>query len=80
MQPRERIAHAGGFTVDACCDEHLTLRVGPVSLHLERAALDQLESFLRVVKRRLVVRDEHGSHWREVVRAPDLEQRGRGHD
>ncbi|MEM7199639.1 MAG: hypothetical protein AAF628_05195 [Planctomycetota bacterium] len=73
MCETERIAAAGAFALDVCCHNRATLTVGPVSLHLERQALDQLTDFVRMAQRRLIVRDEHGDHWREIVRAPDLE-------
>lgn len=75
MCSQERIINAGAFAVDACCEDRIVLSVGPVSLRLHRDALDQLTDVLATARNRLVVRDEHGAHWREIVRAPDL---GRG--
>ena len=75
MCQRERIAEVGCFSADVCCADRVVLSVGPVSLRLERGALEQLAGFLRVAQRRLVIRDEHGSHWREIARTPDLDNR-----
>ena len=70
---RERIANSGHFAVDVCCRDRTVLTIGPVSVALERRALEQLASFLDVARRRPVIRDEHGSHWKEVARPRDLE-------
>ena len=69
----ERIVRGGCFAVDVCSETHTTVTVGPVTLRLEREALEQLAQVLRTATQRLVVRDEHGEHWREIVHAPDLD-------
>lgn len=71
----ERIARNGCCALDACSEDHTVLTVGPVALRLERRAFEQLTDLLLTSRRRLVVRDEHGDHWREIVRAPDLDPR-----
>ena len=74
---RERIAVLDRYlAADVCCEGRVGLSIGPVSLRLERAAFEQLASFVTKTQRRLVVRDEHGEHWRGIVKAPDLEQQG----
>ncbi|MCR9247819.1 MAG: hypothetical protein NXI31_22555 [bacterium] len=77
MPEIERVAQQGCFALDVCSCDRATLSVGPVSLRLERSTVDELAKFLKLASRRLVVRDEHGKHWREIVRAPDLES---GHE
>ena len=72
MCQRERIAERGSYRLDACSCGRATLSIGPVSLRLERTALDELTEFLQLAGRRLVVRDEHGAHWRDIARTPDL--------
>lgn len=70
---KERIARSGSFVFDVCNCGQATLSLGPVSVRLDRDAVEELLTFFELVERRLVVRDEHGEHWREIVKAPDLE-------
>lgn len=76
MSGAECIARSPGIAIHSCCQGHVVLGLGPTSVRMDRDTFDALARVALIAQRRLIVRDEHGARWRDVVATPDLDCAG----